>query len=144
MYTDKKLLIEEGLTERVIGVFYDVYNELGAGFLESVYENAFAIALREVGIDVQQQVSLQVEFRGLSVGAFKVDLLISKCLIVELKAVAQLNPAHEVQLVNYLKASGVQVELLFNFGPRPQFKRRIFGHASNPCPSALIRVQKDV
>lgn len=144
MNTDKNILMEAGLTERVIGVFYDVYNELGAGFLESVYENAFAIALREVGIDVQQQASLQVKFRGLSVGEFKADLLVSKCLIIELKAVAQLNPTHEVQLVNYLKASGIPVGLLFNFGPRPQLKRRVFGHASNPRPSALIRVQKDV
>lgn len=144
MYADKKLLMKERLTERVIGVFYDVYNELGTGFLEIVYENSFATALREIGIEVQQQVSLQVEFRGLNVGEFKVDLLVSKCLVVELKAVAQLNSAHEVQLVNYLKASGIPVGLLFNFGPRPQFKRRIFGQASNPRPSALIRVQKDV
>jgi len=82
-------LLEAGSTERVTGVFYDVYNELGTGFLESVYENAFAIALREVGIDVQRQAPLQVEFRGRHVGEFKVDLLVSKSL-VELKAVAQL------------------------------------------------------
>lgn len=144
MKADKELLMDAALTERVIGVFYAVYNELGAGFLESVYENAFAIALREIGLDTKQQVPLDVKFRGQSVGEFKADLLVSNCLVIELKAVVQLNPAHEVQLVNYLKASGIPVGLLFNFGPRPQFKRRIFDRASNPRPSALIRVQKDV
>lgn len=144
MDTNRNALIEAGLTKQVIGVFYAVYNELGAVFLESVYENAFAMALRQSGLVVEQQASLTVRFRGACVGEFKADLLVSECPVVELKAVSQLNSVHEVQLVNYLKASGIKVGLLFNFGPRPQFKRRILGRASHPRTSASIRVQKDV
>jgi GxxExxY protein len=126
-------LPEADLTERVIGIFYAVYNELGSGFLESVYENALALALRETGIVAVQQASLRVQLRGHIVGEFRADLLVDDRLIVEIKAVAQLASAHEVQLVNYLKATGIRVGLLMNFGPHPQFKRRIFGTlASHP------------
>lgn len=145
MSTDENSLLEAGLTERVIGVFFAVYNELGAGFLESVYENAFALALREAGIEVTQQAPLAVRFRGVCVGDFKADLLIADRLVIELKAVSQLTTAHEVQLVNYLKATGIPIGLLFNFGPKPQFKRRILtSDLSNSRSSAPIRVQNDV
>ena len=123
-------LAEADLTDRVIGAFYAVYNELGHGFLESVYENSLALMLRESGIAAVQQAPLRVEFRGHTVGEFRADLLVDDRLIVEIKAVSRLASAHEVQLVNYLKATGIQVGLLMNFGPRPQFKRRIFGAAS--------------
>jgi GxxExxY protein len=136
-------LLDADLTEQVIGVFYDVYNELGTGFLESVYENALALALRDVGLEVTQQSPLNVEFRGHLVGEFRADLLIERRLIVELKAVSQIAAAHEVQLVNYLRASGLPVGLLLNFGNRPQFKRRIYGQLMhNPRLSASIRVRK--
>ncbi|HLI16683.1 MAG TPA: GxxExxY protein [Rhodanobacteraceae bacterium] len=132
MNTDTALA-EADLTERVIGVFYAVYNELGHGFLESVYENSLAPALREAGIAVVQQAPLRVDFRGRTVGEFRADLLVEDRLIVEIKSVSQLAPVHEVQLVNYLKATGIRVGLLMNFGLQPQFKRRIFGTvASHP------------
>lgn len=115
------------MTERVIGIFYAVYNELGHGFLESVYENALALALRETDIVAVQQAPLRVQFRGHTVGEFRADLLVENRLIVEIKAVSRLAPAHEVQLVNYLEATGIRVGLLMNFGLHPQFKRRIFG-----------------
>lgn len=144
MNADKHSLLEAELTERVIGVFYAVYNELGAGFLESVYENAFAAALRQAGLRAIQQAPIDVRFRGILVGEFKADLLVEDRIIVELKAVSQLGSIHEVQLVNYLKATGIPVGLLFNFGPRPQFKRRVFESHSNPRSSAPIRVEENV
>ena len=144
MNADKSELLESELTDQVIGVFYSVYNELGHGFLESVYENAFAAALRESGLQVVQQAPIDVRFRNTIVGEFKADILIEGRLIIELKAVSQLSPIHEVQLVNYLKATGIPVGLLFNFGPKPQFKRRIFELHSNPRSSASIRVEENV
>ena len=127
------MLIDRELSEVVLGCFFDVYNELGPGFLESVYENAMALALVESGHDVRQQEALKVWFRGQAVGDFRADLIVDSKLVVEIKAVSQLHTAHEVQLVNYLKASQTQVGLLLNFGPRPQFKRRVLDPArSNP------------
>jgi len=141
MNADEKLL-ERDVTERVIGVFYTVYNELGPGFVESVYQNAMALALRHAGLFVEQQHPLTVQFRGQSVGEFRVDLLVEHNVVIELKAVATLTAAHEVQLVNYLKATGAPVGLLLNFGRQAQFKRRVLSHSErNPRSSALIRVQ---
>ncbi|WP_137915199.1 MULTISPECIES: GxxExxY protein [unclassified Rudaea] len=125
MNTDKAL-VESDLTERVIGVFYSVYNELGVGFLENVYENALALALRNAGLDVEQQTALAVSFRGHTVGEFRADIVVEKRLILEIKAAERLTPAHEAQLINYLKVARIPVGLLLNFGPRAEFKRRIF------------------
>jgi GxxExxY protein len=135
MNTDKGELIEAELTQRVIGIFYSVYNELGFGFVESVYENAFAVALREAGLEVEQQRRLQVRFRDVVVGEFVTDMVVEQRLLVELKSVSNIVPAHEAQLTHYLKATGLRVGLLLNFGPRAQFKRRVF----DPAISALIR-----
>jgi GxxExxY protein len=140
---DTLALVDSALTEKVIGIFFDVYNELGAGFLESVYENALYIAMTEAGLGVARQVPLDVRFHSSVVGQFRVDLLVAERLIVEVKAVSALSAAHEVQLVNYLKATGCKVGLLVNFGARPQFKRRIFS-GSYPRLSASIGLEKDV
>ena len=141
MDADKTVLVDSDLTERVIGIFYAVYNELGTGFLESVYENALVMALRDAGLAVQQQVGLTVSYRDRVVGEFKADLIVSGKLIIELKAVATLMPAHEAQLVNYLKASRLNVGLLLNFGTRPQFKRKVFGQPQlDPLSSDFICV----
>jgi len=121
-----KPLLEEKLTEQVIGVFFEVFNELGYGFLESVYENALLIALREAGLEAKSQAAIKVTFRGQSVGEFRADLLVENRLIVEIKAVSALHPNHEAQLFNYLKATGISVGLILNFGPKPGFKRKIF------------------
>ena len=126
MDTDRANLIDEGLTASILACFYAVYNELGGGFLESVYENALAIALEAAGIPVARQVALRVRFRGHVVGDFKIDLLVDNRVVVEIKAVSHLAPSHEVQLVNYLKGTGIPVGLLLNFGPVPKFKRRVF------------------
>jgi len=129
MNADQAELIASDITERVIGVFFAVYNELGAGFVESVYQNAMALALRESGLKVEQQYPLTVSFRGETVGEFRVDLLVEETVVLELKAVVQLTPTHEVQLVNYLKATGAPVGLLLNFGRNAQFKRRVLSQS---------------
>ena len=125
MEADKSGLVDEQLTEKVIGAFFEVYNELGQGFLEQVYENALAFALRESGVEVMQQASVDVMFRGKRVGEYRADLLIPRRLLIEVKAATTLAQGHEAQLINYLKATGTPVGLLLNFGPHPQFKRRI-------------------
>lgn len=116
----------EELTEKIIGVFYEVYNELGHGFLESVYENAMVIALRGKGLHVEQQYQTPVWFRGNKIGAFCADLIVDGKIIIELKAVRSIDPSHEAQLLNYLRATEIEVGLLLNFGVKPEMKRRIY------------------
>jgi GxxExxY protein len=122
---DQKML-HHALTEKIIGVFYDVYNELGHGFLESIYETAMVIALREKGLTVEQQVEVPVWFRGNKIGTFFADLFVEGVVIVELKAVRSIDPAHEAQLLHYLRSTEIELGLLLNFGVRPEIKRKIF------------------
>ncbi len=110
----------------MIGVFFDVYNELGFGFKEIVYHNALLIALPEAGLRVETQVNLPVYYRGHLVGDFFADVLVERAVILELKAASDLVTANDSQLLNYLKASPVEVGLLLNFGPKPKFKRLAF------------------
>jgi GxxExxY protein len=112
------------LTGRVLEAAYTVSNELGVGFLESVYERALAIALAERGLKVERQVGLEVRFHGEVVGTFLADLAVEDILILELKTVKALAPEHAAQVLNYLKASGRPVALLLNFGtPRLEVRR---------------------
>ena len=133
-------LKHSALTDKIIGAFDDVYNELGYGFLESVYEEALAIALQEAGLRVQRQVSITVWFRGQDVGDFRGDLLIDRAVLLELKAGRTLDKAHEAQLLHYLRATEIEVGLLLNFGEQPQFRRLLFDNErkkirANPCQS---------
>ena len=133
-------LKHEQLTEKVIGIFYDVYNELGYGFLESVYEESMVIALREAGLLVDRQVPVPVWFRDHRVGEFRADLLVDKIVLLELKCARLLEPAHEAQLLHYLKSTAIEIGLLLNFGSRPQFRRFLFDNERkkirvNPCES---------
>ena len=113
-------------TEQVLSCAFDVSNELGIGFLESVYENALFIALEQRGLKVEQQVSLPVEFRGRPVGQFFIDLLVEDLLILELKAAKAIAPEHEMQLLNYLRGSTKPVGLILNFGtPKLEYRRYI-------------------
>ena len=114
------------ITDRILKGFYEVYNELGDGFLESVYENALYIVLKGYDLTVERQKSIAVTFRGNVIGDFKTDLIVEGSVIVELKAVCTLDPAHEAQLINYLKATNIEVGLLLNFGRKAEFKRFIF------------------
>ena len=117
------------LTQKIIGVFYEVYNELGHGFLESVYEAAFEVALTAKGLTVLRQIEVPVWFRGKKIGDFTADMLVERCVLLELKAGRALDPAHEAQLLNYLRATEIEVGLLFSFGLKPQFKRLAFDNA---------------
>jgi GxxExxY protein len=115
-------------SEAVLGAFYRVYNELGTGFLESVYEAAMAVVLGSTGMHVERQAPVSVRFRGFTIGSFKIDLLIESAIAVELKASRTLERAHEAQLLNYLRASELEVGLLLNFGERPSFKRLAYSN----------------
>jgi GxxExxY protein len=112
------------LTERIIGCAYTVHNQLGSGYLEKVYENALCIELQESGLSVAQQHPIPVHYRGRIVGDFAADLMVNGCVIVELKAVQNLAKEHEVQLVNYLTATGIDDGLLINFGPSVEVKHK--------------------
>ncbi len=114
MNTDNNFINKE-LTEKIIGACFEVSNELGVGFIESVYEKALVIALREKGLRVIEQAPLKVSFRDQTVGEFYADILVENRVIVELKAVTSLVPEHEAQIINYLKTSGIHIGLLFNF-----------------------------
>lgn len=114
------------LTERIIAVFYEVYNELGHGFLESVYHKSLILALNEKGLLVQSPVDIPVFFRGHQVGAFEGDMLVEKCVLLELKAARTLDSSHKAQLLNYLRATEIEIGLLLNFGVKPELKRLIY------------------
>ncbi len=116
------------ITEQVIGAYYDVYNDLGYGFLERVYQNALYFELLERGLKVEAQKSIKVYRNGRLIGNYYADLLINGVVIVELKAVATLTEAHEKQLVNYLKATNMEVGLLINFGLEPKFERKTWSN----------------
>lgn len=113
------------LTEKIIGCAYKVYNELGAGFIEKVYENALMIELKNEGLAAQQQYPVKVYYKGNLIGDYVADIVVEDRVIVELKAVSQLTKAHEVQLVNYLKATRLEVGLLINFGDQISIKRKV-------------------
>jgi GxxExxY protein len=114
------------LTEKIIKEAYFVFNELGYGFLEKVYENALYIRLNNQGLKTKQQYPINVFFENELVGEYCADLIVEDKVIVELKAIQELTKIHETQLVNYLKATEIEVGLLINFGPKLEFKRRVF------------------
>ena len=111
------------LTETIIGVFYDVYNELGFGFLESVYRNALRLALLAKGLAVEQEAPVSVFFRGQNVGDFRADLIVEGVILLELKTAEMIVAAHESQVLNYLRSTALEVGLILNFRPRPQVRR---------------------
>lgn len=114
------------LTEKIIGAFFTVYGRLGYGFSEKVYENALVLELRKLGLEVEQQKRITVYYDGQVVGEYLADIVVEGIVIVELKAVRQLSKEHEAQLLNYLKATMVEVGLLLNFGPKAEFKRKVY------------------
>ena len=128
------------ITQKVIGIFFDVYNELGYGFLESVYEKSLEFALISNGLRACRKIEIPVNFRGHNVGDFEADMLVENCVLLELKSCRALDSAHEAQLLNYLRATDIEVGLLLNFGLRPEFKRFLFDNPrksirGNPCLS---------
>jgi GxxExxY protein len=115
-------------TEKIIKAFYKVYNVLGYGFLEKVYENALFVELLKTGLPVEKQRQIKVYYEEREVGVYFADLIIDNCVIIELKAAEALCEEHEYQLINYLKATEIEVGLLLNFGKKPEFKRKVFSN----------------
>ena len=124
--------LHSDLSGKVLQAFYKVYNTLGFGFLEKVYENAMKVELNKMGINCQQQYPIDVFYEGKKVGSYFADLLIDNKLIVELKSVEKLASEHEAQLVNYLRATELEVGLLLNFGKNPTQKRRVLTNDFKP------------
>jgi len=120
-------LVHKELTEKILSACFEVSNELGCGFLESVYEKALLIVLQEKGLKAEAQKSLKVMFRGQSVGDFFPDIVVEDRVLLELKAVKALAPEHLAQVMNYLKATGIEVGFLINFG-NPKLEYRRFGN----------------
>ena len=119
-------ILHKELSESILKVFYEVYNELGHGFLEKVYQKAMYLELRSQGFKVEPQRQIKVYYKNELVGDFFADLLINDVIILELKACDSLVKAHFVQTLNYLKATNIEIGLLLNFGEKPEIKRLIF------------------
>lgn len=116
----------EELSQKIIKVFYQVYNELGYGFLERVYQNAMYLALKQEGLEVEAQRKVKVWFRGFEIGEYFPDLIVNNCVIIELKAAECLIEEHEAQLLNYLRGTEIEVGLLLNFGKKPEIRRKVY------------------
>jgi GxxExxY protein len=119
-------VLHKELTEKIIGTFYDVYNELGYGFLEKVYQNSLFIELKTRGFKVEAQKKMKVYYKGNEVGDYTADIIVNDTIILELKAAEYIVEEFEYQLLNYLRAGDLEIGLLLNFGKKPQVKRKIF------------------
>ena len=126
MNTDSQDLKYKALTEKIIKIFYRVYNKLGYGFLEKVYENAMMIEFKKDDVHAASQFAIKVLYEGETIGEYYADILVDDKVIVEIKASKKLALEHEAQLLNYLKATNIEVGLLLNFGPKPEIKRKVF------------------
>lgn len=124
-YSEEKLLHSD-VTDEVINLFYKVYNKLGYGFLEQVYQNALYYELCRSGFDCSVQQDINVYYDGRCVGVYRADIVVNNLIILELKAAEEIHEAHVNQLTNYLRATDMEVGLLLNFGKKPEFKRRVF------------------
>jgi len=126
MNTDLQDIKYKELTEKIIKIFYKVYNKLGYGFLEKVYENAMIIEFGREGILAVAQSPIKVSYEDEVIGEYYADILVDDRVIVEIKATRNLASEHEAQLLNYLKATDIEVGLLLNYGPKPEIKRKVF------------------
>jgi GxxExxY protein len=120
--------LHQDLSSEIIRCFYTVYNKLGYGFLEKVYENSLRIELENFGFKVEKQKPISVYYANQVVGDYYADLTVEDKIIVEIKAAESLRPEHEAQLINYLKATDFEIGLLLNFGKEPEIRRKIFTH----------------
>lgn len=123
-------LLHKELTDKIIRAFYKVYNTLGYGFLEKVYENALKIELENQGLSAVSQMPIRVHYNQKPVGEYVADLCVEDSVIIEVKAAENISEAYKNQLTNYLKATGIEVGLVLNFGPKPDFARRVFQKSS--------------
>ena len=122
------MIIEKELTEQIIKVYFDVYNELGYGFLEKVYQNAMYIELKQRGFFVEAQKQIKVKYKEFEVGEYYADLVVNEKIIIELKAAEYIVKEFEAQLLNYLRGTEIELGLLFNFGKKPEYIRKIFSN----------------
>jgi GxxExxY protein len=113
-------------TDQILKAYYKVYNQLGYGFLEKVYHNAMLIELRTAGLSIKSQYPVKVYYNGYKVGSYIADIVVDNCIIIENKAMETLREEHEYQLINYLRATDIEVGFLLNFGKTPEFKRKYF------------------
>jgi len=116
----------EELTEDIIKIFYKVYNTLGHGFLEKIYENSMMIEFRKAGMPAEAQSLIEVTYEGVVVGEHAADIIVDSKVIIELKAAKKIAEDHHAQLLNYLKATKIEVGLVLNFGPKPEISRKVF------------------
>jgi GxxExxY protein len=123
------------LTDLIIAVFYEVYNELGFGFLESVYRKSLCLALLQKGVSVEQEVPVTVFFRGQNVGDFRADLVVDRTILLEQKTAEQIVAAHESQVLNYLRSTALELGLILNFGPKPQVRRLLLDNSRKHAKS---------
>ena len=124
------MLLHEDITNGIIKAYYEVYNELGFGFLENVYQNALFYELQDRGFNVVPQKQMNVYYKRRRVGKYYSDILVNDVVILELKAASTLIEDNELQLMNYLKATNIEVGLLLNFGKKPQFVRKVFSNVN--------------
>ena len=120
--------LHSDITSGILKAFFKVYNRLGVGFLEKVYQNALTIELRKQGLDCVNNYGIDVYYDECKVGSYFADILVNNCVIIENKIAEFLCPEHEAQLVNYLKATSIEVGMLLNFGRKPEFKRKVFNN----------------
>ncbi|MCZ7355514.1 MAG: GxxExxY protein [Candidatus Methanoperedens sp.] len=148
-------MLHAEITDKIISAFYKVYNTLGYGFLEKVYENAINIEIKNMGLCTSQQRSIKVYYENQEVGNYFADIVVNDQIIIEIKAAESLRDEHKAQLINYLKATDKEVGMLLNFGKKAEFKRTIFTNdrkiwnidkkicenPSNPCHPCSIEVR---
>ena len=127
-------LLYKDLTDKIIKAYYDVYNELGYGFLERVYQNTLCFELRMRGHQVEVQKEIKVYYKGVEVGLYYADIIVDGKVILELKAAEVLVEEHDHQLLNYLRGTDKEVGLLLNFGPKPTFHRKVFANNQKKLP----------
>lgn len=131
-------ILNKDLTDKILRAFYNVYNSLGFGFAEKVYENSLLIELRSMGLSCANQAPIKVFYKGERVGVYFADIVVNEKVILEVKAASAICPEHEAQLFNYLKATDIETGLVLNFGTEAQFRRKVFSNSfkKNPRKSA--------
>ena len=126
---EQENLISKELVDIILKHFYRIYNDLGYGFLERVYQNALYFALIDEGLKCEAEKPIKVYFDGRVVGDYRADILVEDCVILELKAVDEFNPAFDSQLINYLKATDIEVGYVLNFGKKPKYSRKVYSNS---------------
>lgn len=119
-------ILHKETTDKILKCFYNVYNKMGYGFAEKVYENSMAIEMNKIGLAFEQQKSIKVYYEGYQVGSYTADIVVQDSVLLELKTGSAIIPAHEAQLLNYLRATDIEIGFVLNFGDKPQFRRMAF------------------